>query len=192
LINEEDLGQVGGEWGDEDLDLEGGKEEKYGINTLPPQSHDLNLTLTSLLSLSSFHSVLAAGDVGGDWELEDDDLKLDLEQANDIIGDEAAESYFVPPTQGTGPTELWQRNSRLPVDHVLAGAFDSAMRILNEELGVVNFAPLKPFFLDLVASSRTSLPCLPSVCFASPSRIFVCSFVCYCSYLWFFPRCLPC
>jgi len=132
LLQDHDLGEVGGEWAGDDLEI--GEEGPS-----------------------------ASGDVGGDWELEDEDLKLDLEKATDIIGSGSAESYFVPPTQGTSVAELWQRNSKLPSDHVLAGAFESAMRILHQELGIVNFEPLKNHFMILYTSSRTSLPAIPSV-----------------------------
>lgn len=64
--------------------------------------------------------------------------------------------------------ETWQRSSKLPADHVLAGAFDSAMRILHQELGIVNFEPLKPIFLSLFSSCKTSLSGIPSV----PSMLF--------------------
>ena len=109
-----------------------------------------------------FGSAVPSGDVGGDWDLEDEDLKLELEKPGEASVS-TSEAYFVPPTQGTSITELWQRNSKLPVDHILAGSFDSAMRILNQELGIVRFAPLKDYFLRLSSSSRSSLPCTPSV-----------------------------
>ena len=39
------------------------------------------------------------------------------------------EGYFVPPTKGTSQAQVWCNNSQLPVDHVLAGSFETAMRV---------------------------------------------------------------
>ena len=39
------------------------------------------------------------------------------------------EGYFVPPTKGTNPSQVWVNNSHLPGDHVAAGSFDSAARV---------------------------------------------------------------
>ena len=39
------------------------------------------------------------------------------------------EGYFVPPTKGTSPSQVWVNNSHLPGDHVAAGSFDSAARV---------------------------------------------------------------
>ncbi|KAJ7897878.1 COPI alpha subunit C-terminus-domain-containing protein [Mycena olivaceomarginata] len=58
-----------------------------------------------------------------------------------------------------GPSELeyWARNSPLAADHVAAGAFEDAMKILNRQLGIVNFVDLKPLFLAIYRSSHTYL-----------------------------------
>lgn len=37
--------------------------------------------------------------------------------------------YYVPPAKGPSPVEVWAKNSQLPGDHVVAGSFDSAMRV---------------------------------------------------------------
>ncbi|KAI9884926.1 MAG: hypothetical protein M1823_003273 [Watsoniomyces obsoletus] len=54
--------------------------------------------------------------------------------------------------------ELWVRNSAVPADHVAAGSFESAMQLLNRQVGAVNFEPLKPRFLEIYQASRTFLP----------------------------------
>ena len=135
LLTETDMEAVGGDWEEDGIDVEG----------------------------SGAPASAPSGEVGGDWDLEDEDIKLELEKTPEVASGSGNEAYFVPPTQGTSITELWQRNSKLPVDHVLAGSFDSAMRLLNQELGVVNFAPLKDHFLRLASSSRSSLPGVPSL-----------------------------
>lgn len=39
------------------------------------------------------------------------------------------DGFFVPPTKGIGPTQMWCNNSQLPVDHILAGSFETSMRV---------------------------------------------------------------
>lgn len=56
----------------------------------------------------------------------------------------------------------WVGNSDVPADHVAAGSFDSAMKLLHTQLAIVNFSPLKSHFLALAALPRTLLAALPS------------------------------
>lgn len=64
------------------------------------------------------------------------------------------------------PAQMWCNNSQLAVDHVLAGSFETAMRLLHDQVGVVQFGPYKPLFLQTYSRGRTcylglpSLPCL--------------------------------
>ena len=44
-------------------------------------------------------------------------------------GGTAEEGYFVPPTKGTSPAQVWVKNSQLPGDHIAAGSFETAMRV---------------------------------------------------------------
>ncbi|CAB4058570.1 COPA [Lepeophtheirus salmonis] len=76
------------------------------------------------------------------WDVDDDDLELpaDLDPSpSKVVVDEG---YFVPPTKGKNPTQLWLNNSQLPVDHIVAGCFESAFRLLHDQVGVVNFETL--------------------------------------------------
>lgn len=59
---------------------------------------------------------------------------------------------------GISEADLWARNSPLAVDHVAGGSFESAMQLLNRQLGAVNFEPLKPRFLEVYQASKTFLP----------------------------------
>ncbi len=43
------------------------------------------------------------------------------------------EGYYVPPTKGTNQSQVWVNNSHLPVDHVVAGSFDSAARVCMDK-----------------------------------------------------------
>jgi len=54
--------------------------------------------------------------------------------------------------------EIWVRNSPVAADHVAAGSFESAMNLLNRQIGAVNFAPLERRFFEIHQASRTFLP----------------------------------
>lgn len=59
---------------------------------------------------------------------------------------------------GASEDEIWQNNSALAIDHAAAGAFESAMLLLNKQVGVVNFEPLKPLFLQAYQHSHVYVP----------------------------------
>ncbi|GAA5999111.1 coatomer subunit alpha [Rhodotorula paludigena] len=79
-------------------------------------------------------------------------------------GDAAGADDLAGPLQpGIPESELWVRNSPLAADHVAAGSFETAMGLLNRQVGIVHFAPLKPLFLSVYRSSRLYLPAAPSL-----------------------------
>ncbi|KAK6438266.1 hypothetical protein LTR95_005531 [Oleoguttula sp. CCFEE 5521] len=84
------------------------------------------------------------------WDMGDDAVP---EAEEDFVNVEAADA-------GTGSSEadLWMRNSPLAADHAAAGSFESAMNLLNRQIGAVNFAPLEERFLQIYTASRTYLP----------------------------------
>ena len=49
-----------------------------------------------------------------------------------MVAADADEGYFVAPTKGTNPRQIWANNSSLPMDHILAGTFESACRLLHD------------------------------------------------------------
>ena len=57
----------------------------------------------------------------------------------------------VIPNRGQKPSTHWPNNSRLAADHVAAGSFESALRILKDTIGVNNAEPLKPVFAEAYA-----------------------------------------
>ena len=99
---------------------------------------------------------------GGGWEASDDDLELppDVDAGDKALagGDDG---YFVPPTKGVAQAQVWCNNSQLAVDHIVAGSFDTAFKLLHDQLGVVDFAPFKNHFMTQYARSKGSLPALP-------------------------------
>jgi len=59
---------------------------------------------------------------------------------------------------GSSEADMWARNSPLAADHIAGGSFESAMNLLNRQVGAVNFAPLKSRFLEIFTASRSFLP----------------------------------
>ncbi|NXM92984.1 COPA protein, partial [Sylvia borin] len=100
---------------------------------------------------------------GGGWEVEEDlDLPPELDVPSGPAGT-AEDGFFVPPTKGTSPAQVWCNNSQLPVDHILAGSFETAMRLLHDQVGVTNFGPYKQLFMQTFSRGRTTFQALPSL-----------------------------
>jgi len=114
-----------------------------------------------------------SGDEEGGWEVDEDlDIPADLSSApsTGVEGDDGG--YYVAPTRGQTPMQGWAAHSQLAIDHATAGAFESAFRILNDQIGVVNFLPFKPLFMAAYGRARTmyaGMPQLPSL-YAYPQR----------------------
>jgi len=104
----------------------------------------------------------------GDGEPGEWDVDLDMGELEGIDVAPAkpgkasqADKFVVLPTSGPSISQIWG-SSNLPVDHIAAGSFDSAMALLNQQIGVVNFAPLKDKFLAIRAGATLQVPTLPS------------------------------
>jgi coatomer subunit alpha len=84
------------------------------------------------------------------WDMGDDIVP---EVESDFVNVDSAEAGA-----GSSEVDLWTRNSPLAADHVAGGSFETAMQLLNRQLGAVNFEPLKPRFLEIYQASKTYLP----------------------------------
>ncbi len=60
--------------------------------------------------------------------LQDLELPPEVTQPVAVAAESAA---FAAPTPGVPPSQRWLQKGNLAADHVAAGAFDSAMRLLN-------------------------------------------------------------
>lgn len=69
---------------------------------------------------------------GSGWDVGDEDLELPPDLA--ATSDTAEEGYFVAPTKGVAQSQIWATNSQLPADHVIAGSFESAFRLLHDQV----------------------------------------------------------
>ncbi|EGN92902.1 hypothetical protein SERLA73DRAFT_65083 [Serpula lacrymans var. lacrymans S7.3] len=99
----------------------------------------------------------------GGWELDVDGTEAEnkhVEDEDEAIVDQDLGAGAAP---GVSETELWVRNSPFAADHVAAGSFDTAMQLLNRQLGIVNFALLKPLFLSIYRSSHAYLSPIASL-----------------------------
>lgn len=85
------------------------------------------------------------------WDMGDD---IQAEVEGDFVNVESTDAGGA----GSSEADLWARNSPLAVDHVAGGSFESAMNLLNRQVGAVSFAPLKPRFLEVYQASKTYLP----------------------------------
>lgn len=112
----------------------------------------------------------AAAAGGGGWG--DDDLELDFAAADADAASSAASAAaaskgtssgdgFVMPSGGSSVPSLWVSNSTVAGDHVAAGSFETAMTLLNRQIGLKNFEPLKPFFMAVYLGARAATPTLP-------------------------------
>ena len=71
--------------------------------------------------------------------------------------DAGVSEVFVAPTAGVPVARRWTQKSAIPGEHAAAGDFDSAMKLLNRQLGVVNFAPLRQHFIDAALATHAAM-----------------------------------
>ena len=148
-----DDSDLGGGWGDYDVNLEGGANNEDG------EEND-----------NGWGSAKENDEDNG-WDVDDEDLDLPEIEASDLVAAHN-QAGFVAPARGVSQTQNWLSQSKQPIDHFLAGSFESAFRLLNEKYGITNFEPLKPFVLKLYSKSKVSyqgLSYLPSL-LVHPSR----------------------
>ncbi|XP_013165645.1 PREDICTED: coatomer subunit alpha isoform X2 [Papilio xuthus] len=100
----------------------------------------------------------------GGWDVGDEDLELPEVLAPvsaDIDGGAEEAAYFAAPSRGPAVALAKLRTVH---DHITVGQFEVAFRLLNEQVGVVNFEPYSEVFVRMFASGRAmfgALPCLP-------------------------------
>ncbi|KAK2718007.1 hypothetical protein QYM36_006704 [Artemia franciscana] len=99
-------------------------------------------------------------DKGTGWDVDEDiDIPVDVDVGPAL---HTTQGYFAAPAGGTPIVQTWLNSSQLPAEHILAGSFESAFRLLHNQVGVVNFEPLKPLFMSTFSRSKVSIPAMPS------------------------------
>ncbi|OQR74758.1 coatomer subunit alpha-like, partial [Tropilaelaps mercedesae] len=119
-------------------------------------------------------NMMEAGGEGEGWDVGEEDLEIPAELLETAGAEIDHDGFFVAPTRGLATTQQWVDQSRLAVDHILAGSFETAMKLLNEQVGIVNFAPLQNHFMATYARSRTALvgfPLTPTM-YSYPQRAY--------------------
>ena len=94
------------------------------------------------------------GDAEG-WDMGED---VDAEAESDFVNVEASEAGA-----GSSEADSWARNSPIAADHVAAGSFETAMQLLNRQIGAVNFKAIQWRFEEIYTASRTFLPANPGL-----------------------------
>ncbi|KAL9231674.1 hypothetical protein vseg_006869 [Gypsophila vaccaria] len=132
---EEEEEEVGADWGeslDEDVEIPNGAVEDLSDREEGEENEE-----------------------AGGWDLEDLDLPPEEDTPKASVSSRS--SLFVAPSPGMPVSQIWTQKSSLAAEHAAVGNFDTAMRLLSRQLGIKNFAPLKPMFVDLHAGSQSYL-----------------------------------
>ena len=51
-----------------------------------------------------------------------------------ICADSSEAGYFVPPPRGAAPSQGWSQRSQLAIDHIIGGSFETAARLLHQQV----------------------------------------------------------
>ncbi|XP_047035925.1 coatomer subunit alpha isoform X3 [Helicoverpa zea] len=101
----------------------------------------------------------------GGWDVGDEDLDLPEELvpvSADIDGGAEGTEYFVAPTRGTSAAQAAGK-LRTAHDHIATGQFEIALRLLNEQVGIVNFEPYLETFVSMFGRARLTFGALASL-----------------------------
>lgn len=141
VVEDIDLSAAADAWGDED-DLDLGDERAADSNVDHLEGEE---------------------DEDDGWELEDLDLPPEALVAVDEPGMDASQDVFVAPPPGPSVANQWATKCSLAGEQVAAGAFDTAMRLLQRQAGITQFGPMRKHFMDLYRASCASQPGLPGL-----------------------------
>ena len=109
----------------------------------------------------------SASGEGSGWDNEDSDVEIE-DVSGESGDDDDSSDYYVAPKSGTPRFQDWTSNSSLAADHAAAGDFASAQKILQNQIGLMELAPLKGAFMAAYTQSRTcivGITAAPSVTF---------------------------
>lgn len=99
------------------------------------------------------------------WDLDE----VAVAPAEEELGQQMAPLADVDSLEGLAPgsaeDEHWRRNSPIAADLAAAGAFDTALQLLQRQAGIVAFEPLKPLLWRAFVAARALVPGAPG---ASP------------------------
>ncbi|KYQ93446.1 WD40 repeat-containing protein [Tieghemostelium lacteum] len=104
-----------------------------------------------------------SGQEEDDWAMDTDLPGLEKIGIDGFKLGKQQQQMFIPPQPGPTFGQIWSRNTNMAADHIASGSFEVAMGILNQQVGIVNFEPLKSLFMNVFMSTRLSLPCNPGL-----------------------------
>lgn len=93
----------------------------------------------------------------GGWDMEDDDLDID-DKFDDVPESQEDEVAATKVEGADGEIAHWLRNNKTAAGYVAVGAFDQAASLLNKQLGVSNFEPLRRRFMEVYSCNKLYLP----------------------------------
>jgi coatomer protein complex subunit alpha (xenin) len=88
---------------------------------------------------------------------DDDDLAVPLDKSS-TFPDGGDDNLFTAPTPGVRAASQWVNNSSYAADHVAAGSFETAMQLLNRQIAVQQFEPLRSKFVGVYCGATTAVP----------------------------------
>lgn len=93
------------------------------------------------------------------WDMEDLDIPADVVAEAQAAAAATGSAPFVAPAPGVPAAQRWvERRTQLAAEHAAAGSWATAMSLLHRQLGVSNFEPLKPYFMELYTAAFASVP----------------------------------
>ncbi|WFD33779.1 hypothetical protein MCUN1_000596 [Malassezia cuniculi] len=132
-------------------------------NAVDAPEHDVDTWLDGedALADDDLAAEAAALDIGAEdaWDL--DDAVAPAEEELGHIAPLAEPASLQGTAPGSAEPEHWIRNSPVAADFAAAGAFETALQLLNRQAGIVSFAPLEPLLWRAYAGSRAYLPGAP-------------------------------
>lgn len=102
----------------------------------------------------------------GTLETEEDEDAAGWDIGEDAVVEPEADFVHVDGAEaGAGSSEagMWSKISPVAADHVASGSYESAMQLLNRQVGAVNFSPIEGRFQEIYQATRTFLPASTSM-----------------------------
>jgi coatomer protein complex subunit alpha (xenin) len=139
----------------------GQQDEEYADATGGAWDDDLDLDDDGPAT-SGGGAAEGGGGGGSGWDNDldfgdDDDLAVPLDKSS-TFPDGGDDNLFTAPTPGVRAASQWVNNSSYAADHVAAGSFETAMQLLNRQIAVQQFEPLRSKFVGVYCGATTAVP----------------------------------
>ncbi|KAG7819124.1 hypothetical protein KL928_002992 [Ogataea angusta] len=87
------------------------------------------------------------------WDLGDEELEVEVDE--DAVDEDVEDVGAL-----SGEIGNWVRNSRCAAGYIAAGAFEPAAQMLNKQLGIADFEPLRKRFLEIYQANKVFIPAI--------------------------------